>query len=1203
MTRARNSANLASHGNLFVDITNDRTGIGSVVPAQNLHVAGTAGFHADVTFTGDLYNTSWDRSDNSLKFVDGAKAKFGTSQNLQIYYDGSSYITNSTAGHIIIKTINGGSDINLECADDFFVKTGVTQNSIIARDSGQVELFYSGNEKFETTAYGTNTTGTAVNDGLVVAGVATVTTMNVTGVLTYDDVTSVDSVGIVTARQGIHIDDSIVHIGDTNTRIRFPDADTITAETAGDERFRITSDGKVGINSTSPSSQLEIHTDASAAWKFRINTSVSDGAGFYQRANGDFEMVLRDASNNNNNISGSAGGLQFTTANSERFRITSTGALQHTAASGLSYFTGSSEYIIGSQYSSPSSGGKEADFQVHNNKSRATVSINGYANNAGAPILQFVSSRSNTKGVLGTKAVNGDYIGDIRFFGDNGTNGSTLVQSAAIQTFQRSNISDGDTVAAGEISFSTGTATGGSLTEKLKITSGGQIGITKTPKEWNTSYRSLQIHDAGYIAGSTDDSFVAIGANNYLDTSGNYDYTNSDFASQLYQVDGTLVFRNAASGTADNAITWSEKFHITSDGKIGINRTPSSHPLEIQHASDPTVSLWRGSTKSAALQAQSGGTYLYSYENAPLIFSVNSAQGFTDRLRINSTGDIGINYSGTPNGTLDIRTDRDPSNGLMCFIRNNTQYGNGAFYGMDVNSVGTWSIGMPDNTNVLSFRTGGQGNSGTEYLRIESGGGLKFTGQGTSIPVGGILHHTNNNLYVRGGTNGLILGNQDNTNTMQIYNGYIKFETNNGTEKLRITSTGAVNIGGNYTQTTYQFSSRGGAVDQSAQFSNTKSNNGDIHYIGITLTNSGYGQALFGHTGHTTAGSQAAWMGLAGDDVAGGVGVKCYRGGTVQMGASSTLQAFINNSVSGHQFISQCSDNNNGFEIYQKHGSTSTRNTLAVYNNTGANGAKHLNFYVRGDNQVHISGNKQTTGLVMDGTSAGTANGETGNTIDFHMLNEANQFTGNPAARIASFLERGNNGFGLKFYARNSAGTFASMVQLSADYRWEPTLDMTVDLGSSSNSWRKAYIMNAYPDHSSEQATSGSSFSSSTYYDTGFSRGSMGGLDTNGTYIITLFADTYAAGGGNYSCNYTWIVGMRNQSTNQSTSNSVPLLSVTGHSTNGVLFELRTKRYASVHGGDEVIQWRCTSNLSEINNNGGRLMRWRAQRIGRTSDS
>ena len=97
MTRARNSANLASHGNLFVDIANDRTGIGSVVPDQNLHVAGPAGFHADTTFKGDLYNATWDRSDNSLKFVDNAKALFGTGSDLTIRHTGSaSYIENST---------------------------------------------------------------------------------------------------------------------------------------------------------------------------------------------------------------------------------------------------------------------------------------------------------------------------------------------------------------------------------------------------------------------------------------------------------------------------------------------------------------------------------------------------------------------------------------------------------------------------------------------------------------------------------------------------------------------------------------------------------------------------------------------------------------------------------------------------------------------------------------------------------------------------------------------------------------------------------------------------------------------------------------------------------------------------------------------------------------------------------------------------
>ena len=98
-------------------------------------------------------------------------------------------------------------------------------------------------------------------------------------------------------------------------------------DSGGLERLRIASDGKIGINSTSPSTPLEIHTAASAAWKFRINTSVSDGAGFYQRANGEFEMVLRDASNNVNYIAGTSGALQFATSGSERLRITSDGKI------------------------------------------------------------------------------------------------------------------------------------------------------------------------------------------------------------------------------------------------------------------------------------------------------------------------------------------------------------------------------------------------------------------------------------------------------------------------------------------------------------------------------------------------------------------------------------------------------------------------------------------------------------------------------------------------------------------------------------------------------------------------------------------------------------------------------------------------------------------------------------------------------------
>ena len=95
-------------------------------------------------------------------------------------------------------------------------------------------------------------TGTNVSIGTATGGV------NIPGVLTYEDVTNVDSVGVVTARTNINLGDSIIHIGDTNTKIRFPSADTITAETNSSERLRITSGGLVGIGSITPANQLDI---------------------------------------------------------------------------------------------------------------------------------------------------------------------------------------------------------------------------------------------------------------------------------------------------------------------------------------------------------------------------------------------------------------------------------------------------------------------------------------------------------------------------------------------------------------------------------------------------------------------------------------------------------------------------------------------------------------------------------------------------------------------------------------------------------------------------------------------------------------------------------------------------------------------------------------------------------------------------------
>ena len=77
-----------------------------------------------------------------------------------------------------------------------------------------------GNIKFEANS---NVLITGILTATTLAGNFTPTTLNVSG--------------------GVGVGDSIFHIGDDNTQIRFPVGDVISAETNGAERLRITSAG------------------------------------------------------------------------------------------------------------------------------------------------------------------------------------------------------------------------------------------------------------------------------------------------------------------------------------------------------------------------------------------------------------------------------------------------------------------------------------------------------------------------------------------------------------------------------------------------------------------------------------------------------------------------------------------------------------------------------------------------------------------------------------------------------------------------------------------------------------------------------------------------------------------------------------------------------------------------------------------------
>ena len=101
-------------------------------------------------------------------------------------------------------------------------------------------------------------------------------------------------------------------------------------------------------------------------------------------------------------------------------------------------------------------------------------------------------------------------------------------------------------------------------------------------------------------------------------------------------------------------------------------------------------------------------------------------------------------------------------------------------------------------------------------------------------------------MYIRGGTSGLVLGNHDNTNTIHISNSdFIKFETTDGTERLRITSDGNLSI--NTTANVQKlrvYDSRGAAGYKTALFESNDTTNGTRIVFANTGNTSGRGLGI-----------------------------------------------------------------------------------------------------------------------------------------------------------------------------------------------------------------------------------------------------------------------------------------------------------------------------------------------------------------------
>jgi hypothetical protein len=273
-------------------------------------------------------------------------------------------------------------------------------------------------------------------------------------------------------------------------------------------------------------------------------------------------------------------------------------------------------------------------------------------------------------------------------------------------------------------------ATGGPFL-RATLDSSGNLGLGVTPESWFSTERVMRIGlGAGFGGRTSTASELNLYANAYINTSGSATYIANGTATRYAQDTGKHLWYTAASGTAGNAISFTQAMTLDASGRLGIGVTSPGYRIDVDSgATATTAKLNSTSTTAYSATSYNGGsarmlmyggsatnsftgiqfTHGGSFEAlfgavqnssglADFVFQGYNGSAYTERARITSGGVLDI---GTGAGAV----------GQIQFPA--TQVASSNANTLDDYEEGTWTATLTDGTNTTT-------SDGATYRKIGS---------------------------------------------------------------------------------------------------------------------------------------------------------------------------------------------------------------------------------------------------------------------------------------------------------------------------------------------------------------------------------------------------------------------------------------------------------------------------------------------------